>query len=100
EPAHRAFDAGVEVDDRPERPRAVLLVVRVALAGLAGVDDDAGPHRGPARLLELEDFVSARPLADLHLAKTRLVEALLGRRDGAAVLRLLLDERLHVLDPH
>src|SRR5689334_24476986 len=27
EPAHRALDAGVEVDDRTERPRAVLLVV-------------------------------------------------------------------------
>src|SRR5712692_9172106 len=41
EPAHRALDARVEVDDRPQRARAVLLVLRVSLPGLARVDDDA-----------------------------------------------------------
>src|SRR3989475_7880090 len=50
EPAHRALDAGVEVHHRPQRARAVLLVVGVALARLACLDDDSWTHRGPARL--------------------------------------------------
>src|SRR5207249_8743716 len=90
EPAHRAFDAGIEVDDRPERARAVLLVVRVALAGLARVDDDSGAHRGPAGLLELQDLVAARALADLHLAHRGRVVPDLDRGDrGLVALREL-----------
>src|SRR4029079_9973418 len=68
EPAHRALDAGVEVHDRPHRPSALLLVIGVALARLASVDDDAGAHRGPTRLRELKVLVTARALADLYRA--------------------------------
>src|SRR5205814_6739507 len=86
EPAHRALDAGVEVHHRPERSGAVLLVVRVALPGLPGVDDDAGAHGGPARLLELQDLVAARALAGLDAPELRAVEPFLGRCDRTAVL--------------
>src|SRR5919204_1011495 len=51
EPAHRALDARVEIHHGAQRPRRVLLVLRIALARLARFDDDARTHRRPARLL-------------------------------------------------
>src|SRR2546428_450666 len=98
EPAHRALDARVEVHDRAERARRVFLVLRVAFAGLAGVDDDAGAHCGPARFLELEHLVAARALARLHCAELRAVKAVLRGLHGAFVFGLFFDERLHILE--
>src|SRR6185437_2170920 len=46
----RAFDAGVEVDERPPGARAPLLVDRVAGADLHRLDDDALAHLRPAWL--------------------------------------------------
>src|SRR2546422_4824368 len=98
QPAHRALDARVEVDHRTQRPRRVFLVLRIALAGLAGVDDDAWTHGGPAGLFELEHLVAARALARLHRAELRAVEAELRRLHGALVLGLFLDQRFHVFE--
>src|SRR6266571_455419 len=73
EPAHRALDAGVEVHHRPQRARAVLLVVGVALARLACLDNDSWTHRGPARLVELQLLVPAGALARLDRPALRAV---------------------------
>src|SRR5437868_5215407 len=85
--------------DRPQRARAVLLVLRIALARLARVDHDARAHRRPSRLFELEHLVAARALAGLDRSQRCAVVSVLRRLYGGLVLRLLLDERLHVFEP-
>src|SRR6266566_5531105 len=78
EPAHRALDARVEVHDRAQCPRRVFLVLRIPLARLARVDNDARAHRGPSGLCELQLLVTARALARFHLTELCRVVTVLG----------------------